>query len=424
MLSSKNRIEQWKLLDEDDLSTVHQFCHLDEHKSKAALEAEFKEFIRCEYAVHTASGRSALLLSLKALEIEKSEVLVPDFACEVVPSCVLKADCIPVFTDVDEATFNMSSEAACNQITGKTKAIILVHTFGQPADLKSFIKIGDEFGIDVISDAAQALGAEYMGKKLGSFEKIAVFSLNKNLACMKGGFVTTNDREIARKVRVLRDSVENSNFVNREKKILGVLSKPFIPQKISCSLIDEMRQFVYNSSFLGKKNFSEPDNSIEYLNSKQDWRTPLDGLDVSLTRSQLTKIEALNAKRIENAEILREIIKKYELDVAFPEQNKDAKHVYTRFPVRVKALKNYFEFMKLKQKLLIDGVLVDMTYKSLHSLPSFNKLSSVEMKIKYVSEALSFQVLPLPLNPSASYHELEILASKLKKRLSNLEKSC
>lgn len=415
-LSKWKQIDRWKLLDKDDILSIHQTIGMEGHLSTAILEKKFREFIGCEYAVHTASGRSALVLALKALDLGKSnirEVLVPDYTCEIVPSCVLYAGAVPVFVDVDRETFNMCVDAASGLITRKTKAIILVHTFGQPADLKPFIELGEDYGIDIISDVAQALGAEYAGKKLGSLEKVGVFSLNKNLACMRGGFVTTNDRGIARKVRVLRDIIEDGRFENREKKLLRALLQHYMPKKLTLFLVNEIKRVIHQTSFSPRKNSSEPDSSIEYLHNKRNWHTSLDSLDASLARSQLSKVEQLNNKRIKNAKILGENIKKRGLNVKLPTVKEGSKHVFTRFPIRMQFLQNYLEFTNIKRKLLNYGVLIDMTYKPLHKLPAFRHLTKKD--VTYLSEELSRQVLPLPLDPFASNRDLDLLAGKLER---------
>ena len=175
----------------------------------AEFEEEFAEFCRTRYAIGVGSGTEALWLSLLALGIGPGDevITVPNSfmaTAEAITYCGAR----PVFVDVDERTYTMNPEALVKAITGKTKAVIPVHLFGQTADMKPVQAIANEFGLKIIEDACQAHGAEYMGQRAGSMGDAGCFSFypGKNLGAFgEAGAVVTNNAELYEKIRVLRD---------------------------------------------------------------------------------------------------------------------------------------------------------------------------------------------------------------------------
>ncbi len=174
-----------------------------------AFEREWAAYCGAEHGVGVASGTCAIGLALEALEIGPGdEVIVPalTFIASVLP--VLRLGATPVFVDSDHATATIDPAAANAAVTSRTKAIIAVHLYGQPADMDALQAIADPAGIALLEDAAQAHGARYRGRRTGTFGRAACFSFypSKNLGAFgDAGAVVTNDAELADRVRLLRD---------------------------------------------------------------------------------------------------------------------------------------------------------------------------------------------------------------------------
>ncbi|MEK9149797.1 MAG: DegT/DnrJ/EryC1/StrS family aminotransferase, partial [Candidatus Desantisbacteria bacterium] len=162
-------------------------------------EDTYKRYLGVSYASSFWKGRVALYAILKALGIgEGDEVLVEGFTCVVVPNAVIFAGAKPVYVPPDPKTYNMDISQIESKITSKTKAIIVQHTFGLPSDMDSTLDIAKRHNLRVIEDCAPALGADYKGRKVGTFGDAAFFSSqwSKVISTGLGGVAVTNDPEI------------------------------------------------------------------------------------------------------------------------------------------------------------------------------------------------------------------------------------
>lgn len=173
---------------------------------------EFEEslagYIGISNAIAVNSGTSALHLCIRALGIgESDEVIVPSFAFIAVANAVRYERAVPVFADIEPETLNLDPRSVEAAITPRTRAIIAVHTFGCPADLDAILEIARRHHLCVIEDGCEAIGAEYQGKKVGSFGNVGVFGFypNKQITTGEGGAVVTEDAAIADRVRKLRN---------------------------------------------------------------------------------------------------------------------------------------------------------------------------------------------------------------------------
>lgn len=175
----------------------------------AAFEEEFADYCDVKYCIGVGNGLDALHLILRAMDIGAGdEVIVPSNTFIATWLAVSYAGAIPVPVEPDEATYNIDPTRIEAAITQKTKAIIPVHLYGQPADMEPILEIADRYQLKVIEDAAQAHGARYKGKRVGGFGNAAGFSFypGKNLGAFgDGGAITTNDFMIAEKVKSLRN---------------------------------------------------------------------------------------------------------------------------------------------------------------------------------------------------------------------------
>ena len=172
------------------------------------FEKEFAGWLGVKHAIAVSNGTAALHLALLALGIgQDDEVIVPDLTFASPANMVILSGARPVFADVTRDYWCINPEEIKRKLTEKTKAIIVVHLYGHPADIDEILEIVRENNIYVIEDAAEAHGAEYKGRKVGTLGDISTFSFyaNKTITTGEGGMVVTNDDEIAEKIKIMRD---------------------------------------------------------------------------------------------------------------------------------------------------------------------------------------------------------------------------
>ena len=171
------------------------------------FEKEFAQYSNVKECVGVGNGLDAIFLALKALGVGKGdEVILPGNTFIATALAVTYTGAVPVFVEPDIRTFNMDGRGLEEAYTDKTKAVIPVHLYGQPADMDAVMDFASRHRLYVVEDCAQAHGAEYKGKKTGTFGNAGCFSFypGKNLGALgDGGAVITNDKRIADKVRAL-----------------------------------------------------------------------------------------------------------------------------------------------------------------------------------------------------------------------------
>jgi dTDP-4-amino-4,6-dideoxygalactose transaminase len=173
-----------------------------------AFEAEVAAYLGASHAIGVSSGTDALLVAMMALELGPGdEVIVPTYSFFATAGCVSRTRATPVLVDIDPVSYNLDVEAVRRAITPRTRAVVPVHLYGQAADMGALLALATEHGLEVIEDAAQAIGATLDGQALGTFGRFGCFSFypSKNLgAAGDAGLVTVNDDEMAARVRLLR----------------------------------------------------------------------------------------------------------------------------------------------------------------------------------------------------------------------------
>lgn len=240
--------------------------YLSEGEIVHKFEEELSEYIGSKGAVATSTGTLALHLALVSLNINSTdEVIIPSYVCCSVLNAVLYCGARPVLCDVNENDYNISFEYTKKKITRKTKAIIVPHMFGCPAQIDKF----KELGIHVIEDCAHSIGAEYKNKKVGSFGDLSIFSFEgtKYIITGEGGMVLANSKTLLNKLRALKnpDSLfgkvkytyrmtnmqaaigrtqlsQLGNFIKRRKQITSAYGKAFSGMNIELP-----RQFTERS---------------------------------------------------------------------------------------------------------------------------------------------------------------------------------
>jgi len=181
---------------------------LAEGKVSRELEKQFSEYIGTKFATVTSNGTTALSTALEAMNIQPGdEVITTPFTFIASANTIAMLGAIPVFVDVERETYNIDPELVEKAVTKKTRAIMPVHIFGMPCDMKRIMEIAETHNLMVIEDAAQAHGAALGGKKIGSFGHTAAFSFyaTKNMMTGEGGIILTNDEEIYDRANMIKN---------------------------------------------------------------------------------------------------------------------------------------------------------------------------------------------------------------------------
>ncbi len=326
----------------------------------AEFEKRFSEFTGVDHAIAVSNGTAALDIALKAAGIgEGDEVITTPFTFIATSNAILFQGAKPVFVDIDEDTYNINPESILEKITPKTKAVLGVHLFGHPFDVKSVQEICEDHDILLIEDSAQAHGAEYRGKKAGSFG-IGCFSFyaTKNMTTSEGGMITCNDDRIAKRCRLLRSHGEERKY---EHVILGF----------------NMR---------------------------------MTDIQAAIGLVQLERLEWMNEQRRKNAEFYRKRITISGLRK--PVEKEYAKHVYHQYVLLVE---DDFPMSRneLSDYLSKKGIGNAIHYpKPVYLQPFYRKLGFVEglcPSAEYVAE----RIISIPVHPLLSKSELEYIASTI-----------
>jgi perosamine synthetase len=193
------------------------------------FEKRMSEYVRLKYAVALNSGTSALHLIIRGMGIGEGDVVITTpFSFIASSNCILFERGRPLFVDIEDKTLNMDAEKTDELLEGlsgeelkKVKAMVVVDAFGQPADWDRFKEIGKKYNLRLIEDSAEALGAEYKGKRAGSLGEVGVFAFypNKQITTGEGGILVTDDAELARLARSMRSQGrgESGEWLDHER---------------------------------------------------------------------------------------------------------------------------------------------------------------------------------------------------------------
>ena len=207
------------LLSEEEIDAVADVLRsglIAEGERVLEFETKFAEYIGVEHAIAVNSGTSALHAALLANGIGAGdEVITSSFSFIATANSILFTGAKPVFADIESDTFNIDTECIIDKITPKTKALMPVHLYGHPAEMKKIMEIAHEHNLIAIEDACQAHGATYGGKKVGSFGTGAFsFYPTKNMTTSEGGMITTNDSKVAERARMIRSHGSKQRYLH------------------------------------------------------------------------------------------------------------------------------------------------------------------------------------------------------------------
>ena len=207
------------LLDENEIEAVSNVLRsgiIAEGAHVAEFEAKFADYIGVEHAVAVNSGTAALHASLLAHGIGAGdEVITTSFSFIATANSILFTGAKPVFVDIESETFNIDADSIVDKITPKTKALMPVHLYGHAAEMKAIMDIAEDQNLIVIEDACQAHGATYGGKKVGSFGTGSFsFYPTKNMTTSEGGMITTDDKRVAERARMIRSHGSKQRYLH------------------------------------------------------------------------------------------------------------------------------------------------------------------------------------------------------------------
>lgn len=260
----------------DILSAIEEVLegmHLYLGENTYRLEEEFAGFCQTRHGIAVGSGTDAVHLALRACGVVPGDevITVPNTFFATVEAIVL-AGAKPVFVDIDPQTYNMDPAFIEAAITPRTRAIVPVHLYGQPADMKPILKIAKKHGLRVIEDACQAHGAEYDGRRAGSLGDAAAFSFYcaKNLGAFgEAGMVVTNDREIATSIQMLRDHGSNERYHHamyggnwRIDEVQAAILRVKLPHLDEANTRRRAWAFEYKRSLEGLREVELPNEEI------------------------------------------------------------------------------------------------------------------------------------------------------------------
>lgn len=325
------------------------------------LEEELARLTGCRFAIGCASGSDALLLALMALEIgPRDEVITTPFTFVATAGSIARLGARPVFVDIDPETFNIDPRQVEKAITPRSRAIMPVHLFGLPADMDSVLEIAAKHRLMVIEDSAQAIGARYRGKAVGTLGTFGCFSFfpSKNLGgAGDGGLITTDDPRLADCVRVLRAHGSR--------------------RKYDCELLG--------------------------MNSR------LDALQAAILRVKLRHLEEWTEGRQRNADRYRTLFAEFHLanQIRLPENPIDRTHIYNQFVIRVQERDDLRSFLKEK------GIPTEIYYPlPLHLQRAFTYLGNKVGNFPQAEHA-SREVLALPIYPELTEEQMGAVAAAI-----------
>jgi len=330
------------------------------------FEEGFSRYCGVRHGIGVCNGTVALHLAVAALGVGPGdEVIMPTLTIASTVFAALYGGAKPVFVDVQPDTWNMDPAQLEAKITRKTRAIVPVHMYGHPCDMDAIMRVARKHRIAVIEDAAQAHGAQYKGRRIGSFGKLSCFSFysNKIITCGEGGMVLTDDDKLAEKCRSLK-----------------------------------------NLSFLKERRFFHKDIGFNYR---------MTNLQAAIGLAQLEQIDEMIARRRRNARLYNELLSGIE-GLVLATERPDVRNVYWMYGVVVKpsfGLKRDY----LMKKLLDKGIETRTFFIPMHNQPVLKKAGCADRKKYPVSQMLGRCGFYLPSGSGLTQAQIEYVAGCIKK---------
>lgn len=354
---------------EDEAQAVYEVVRsgwISEGKLVREFEDQFASYVGSKHAIATFNGTVGLHLMLLAYGIGSGdEVIVPSLTFISTVTSVMYADAKPVFAEINPLTFNLDPNDIERHITNRTKAIIPVHYGGQPADMIPILEIAEKYQLYVFEDAAEAHGAEYASKKVGTFGHAAMFSFTptKNITTGEGGIITTNDSKIAKNIRLLKNHGQES---------------------------------LYRHIVLG-------------------YNYRMTEMQAALGLKQLEKLDGIIAKKRKNAKFLSAEISQIN-GLSPPFMGKNRKHTYMLYTISIEPEQIKLSRDEILQALQTKGIEARVYFPPVHLQPLFKKLGYEEGMLP-TTEKLYKNILSLPFHSKLNHEQLFYMLTSLREIL-------
>jgi len=376
----KNQIPILKpWLEEEEIKAVVEVIQsgwISQGPQVANFEQAVAKYVGAKYGVATNACTSALHLSLRLSGIKQGdEVICPSFTCMATTNSIHHTGALPVFADIDPKTYNLDPEAMANAITLRTRAILLVHQIGLPADRDRFISLVEKYHLSLIEDAACTFGATYKGQRIGGLGSPTCFSFHprKMITTGEGGMIMTNDAQLAEKARMLRSTGASTSDLERHKA-KGIL----VP---------------------------------EYTDTGYNYR--LTDIQAAIGLVQLSKIDAMLKQRATQAKYYDESLSQLE-EITTPYVPEYATHAYSSYLVRLTP-KSRVRRDELLKKMSETGISCRIGIQPLHWEPYYQgRYGKICLP---VTEEVAQDSMFLPIYPGLAAEEQNTVVNTLKKIL-------
>ncbi|MFA5088821.1 MAG: DegT/DnrJ/EryC1/StrS family aminotransferase [Candidatus Omnitrophota bacterium] len=344
---------------EPGLQSIFQKGNFILGQEEKDFESEFAKYCEARYAIGVNSGTDALFLALLALGVgEGDEVIVPSFTFIATALAVSYTRARPVFADIQEGSYNINPEEIKKKITPRTKVIIAVHLYGQPADMQEILTVAGKHNIKVLEDSAQAHGAVYRGRRVGSLGDVGCFSFypTKGLGAFgDGGMVVTQDKSVYDRVLSLRD--------------------------------------------YGRKD--------RYAHVLKGYNSRLDTVQAVVLSAKLKHLDEWNQMRRDHAMYYAQLLKSIP-GVKTPVVQAERTHVFQTFAIRVEKRDKVYEEMKRRDV----GALIHYPIP-LHLQEAYSELGYKPGDFP-VSERIAKEILSVPMYPHVQKEQIQYVCDCLK----------
>ena len=338
------------------------------------FEDGIAEYLSVKYAIAVTNCTSALHLSLLSIGVkEGDEVLVADYTFPATGHAVLYCKAKPIFVDINSQTYNIDPALIEDKITDKTKAIIPVHTFGQPAEMDAIMEIAEEYNLKVIEDAACALGAKYKNTFAGTIGDIGCLSFHarKGITTGEGGMVVTANRDLADKIRNL--------------SVFGMASA-WDREKSDKFIIPEFTELGYNYK--------------------------MSDITAAVGVAQLKKLDKIIERKRELAKYWDEKLQELEF-IESPYVSENAKHIYQSYAALVD---NSINRNKLIKTLMKKGIQTQIGTYASHIQPVYNSKDKCPNSLEIFNRSIA-----LPMFYMLEEKDIDVAAAHLKKAVGELK---
>ncbi len=338
-------------------------------KEMDLFEENLAKYLSVKHVVLVNSGTAALEVAFRSLELKDKEIITTATSCSPTANGIIHSGNFPRFVDIDKEDHNMDPKLIEKSINDKTGAIMPVHIYGRPCKMDEILEIAKKHNLPIIEDCAQSMGARYKDKLVGSFSKISCFSLNINkiITTAEGGFVATDDDELADKSRYIR-------------------------------------------------NYGRDASGSDYCYTMMGHNFKFTNLQSAIGLAQLNKIEEIIEKRRQSAAYFREALKDIK-GIKIPEEKPGEFSVYFCFPILLEKEGIRDEVKKLMEE---KGVECRTLFRPMSTQPYFNEMYGEHEEKFPVAENAGRNGFYVSCSPTLTKEQIDYIASSLKESLKEL----